>query len=67
MSKRSPPDGPCRTKATYDHKRPRYYLPSPDRVAVEHEQLAIKCAKTRELNKMGGEAWVRKYMLPERK
>jgi hypothetical protein len=40
MSKRTRPDGPCRTKATYDHKRPRRDPPSP-----EQERVALDDAK----------------------
>ena len=52
MGKRSRPDGPCRTKATYDHKRPAYDPPSPDRVAAAQSLKAIECAKDRAFDKL---------------
>jgi hypothetical protein len=51
MSKRSRPDGPCRTKATYDHKRPRYDPPSPDRIAAAEALLGIEWARDRAIDR----------------
>jgi hypothetical protein len=52
MSKRSRPDGPCRTKATYDHKRPKYDPPSPERQLAAQQELASACAKARNRNQL---------------
>jgi hypothetical protein len=53
MSKRSRPDGPCRTKATYDHKRPRYDPPSPDRVKAKLDQDTRDAERERNCHKLG--------------
>ena len=58
MSKRSRPDGPCRTKATYDDKRPRPMVPSPTRLEAAREVAALDAAKSRsahqDVNRAGG-------------
>jgi|NGEPerStandDraft_6_1074524.scaffolds.fasta_scaffold514089_1 hypothetical protein len=62
MSKRSRPDGPCRTKATYHHKRPKYVPPSPDRITAAENLKAIECAKDRAFNRLSSEERVANLM-----
>jgi len=45
-------NGPTFTKATYDHKLPRYDLPSPERIDVAEAELARDCEKARARNKL---------------
>ena len=40
------------TKATYDKKRTRRPVPSPERRKVAVEQTTSECAKTRKFNKL---------------
>jgi hypothetical protein len=40
-------NGPTLTKATYDHKRPKYDPPSPDRRMAAREQSARDADKSR--------------------
>jgi hypothetical protein len=58
MSKRSRPDGPCRTKATYDDKRPRFDPPCPGKIAAADALLKAECAESRkasqEVTRAGG-------------
>ncbi len=62
MSKRSRPDGPCRTKATYDHKRPRYNPPSPDRITAAQNLKTVECAKDRAFSRLSSEERIAKLV-----
>jgi hypothetical protein len=62
MSERSRPDGPCRTKATYDDKRPRYNPPSPDRITAAENLKAIECARDRDFDRLSSEERIAKLV-----
>jgi hypothetical protein len=66
MTKRTRPDGPCRTKATYDHKRPQHNPPSPARQKVELEEKVREESMNRAFHKKVNAVGLAHVLFPDK-